>query len=307
MRDQGALPPLSRLSSAMPWPRRSPVSWQMAATLISAGQHCGSKALSGQPCGPSPLKILVRHALSGPVASLPEDGHGVLVRDDRLLESSNLAQGAAEVVQCYALAVSIAGLLKDGSGVLKVADRFLRSPRLPQGDAEVVQGVAFTIPVAGLPVDGRSLLARGDRLVKPAHRLEGEAKVVQRVALTSPIGGLPVDGRSVLVCGDRLVKPTHLLQGAPEVRQRVTLVVPFAEAPGDVQADGRGGKQVIEPPPQSKVLSQQQGKPYSRLVPATIRRHLHRSGQAGPFRVQPGQGTVLAGELLRHGHPRQHP
>jgi hypothetical protein len=85
------------------------------------------------------------------------------------------------------------------------------------------------------------------------------------------------------------------------------LPAPVAGAPGGVQADGGGGDPVVEPPPPVEVLGQHDGKAHGDLVPASIGGHGNRGHQTGSFRVQPLQGTVPAGELLRHGHVRQRP
>ena len=75
-------------------------------------------------------EVVQRHALTVPVASLPEDGEGVLVRGDGLLEPGCLAQGGAEVVQRDALTVPVAGLLVGGCGALVYGDGLLEPPYL---------------------------------------------------------------------------------------------------------------------------------------------------------------------------------
>jgi len=206
------------------------------------------------------------------------------------------------ILQRYSLTAPVAGLPEDSGGMLPCADRFLDSPRLPQSDPEVVQRLGLAVAVAGLAVDGGRVLVRSDRFVQPTHPPQGHAEVVQGVALAAPVAGLPEYGGGVLARGDRLPGPMHLQQSPPEVVQRVALAVPVAEPPGGVQADDRAGQQVFEPPPPSQVLSEQQREARHGLISAGVRRHPDRGGQALPFRVQPGQGIFLTGELLQHRH-----
>src|ERR1035441_1025212 len=114
--------------------------------MVSGGAYATKPATARRPCawppksgllrGPGPLKILQRDALAVLVAGLPEDGGGVLVGGDRLVEPPHLPQGNAEVVQGRALAVPVAGLPEDGGGVLAGGDRLIEPPHLHQGQAE---------------------------------------------------------------------------------------------------------------------------------------------------------------------------
>lgn len=68
------------------------------------------------------FEVAERDALPVLIASLTEDGGGVVVRGDRLVESLRRLQGEAKALQRQAFAVAVGGVAEDGDGVLAGGD-----------------------------------------------------------------------------------------------------------------------------------------------------------------------------------------
>src|SRR5438876_1189150 len=89
-------------------------------------------------CRPSRFEIGQCLSLAGTVAGLPEDGGGVLVGGDRLLEPPHPLQRHTEVGQRIALAVTVVGLTVDSGSALAGGDRLLELPHLSPRGAEII-------------------------------------------------------------------------------------------------------------------------------------------------------------------------
>ena len=109
-----------------------------------------------------------------PVADLGEEGGGLLVGGDGLVEPPHLLQGDAEVVQLLGFAVPVAELPVEGGGLLVGSDGLVEPPHLPQGDAEAGQRPGFAVPVTGVARGIDCCLPRRDHVVKVATPVQEE-------------------------------------------------------------------------------------------------------------------------------------
>ena len=103
-----------------------------------------------------------------PVAELGEEGGGLLVGGDGLVEPPHLLQGVAEVVQRHGFAVPVAELGEEGGGLLVGGDGLVEPPHLPQGEAEAGQRPGFAVPVTGVVRGIDCCLPRRDHVVEMA-------------------------------------------------------------------------------------------------------------------------------------------
>src|SRR5690348_1577970 len=74
---------------------------------------------------------------------------------------ARLLQGEAEVVQRRGFAVPVAEFGEEGGGLLVGGDGLVEPPRPLQGQAEVVQRRGFAVPVAEFGEEGGGLLVGG--------------------------------------------------------------------------------------------------------------------------------------------------
>ena len=153
---------LPRLPSALPSPRRSPISRAIARLLLVELDRLARLA----EIGPGDAQIAQRVALATPVADLTRDREALLVELDRLARLAEIRPGDAQIAERAALAAPIADLTRDREALLVEArSPCARSPSDPaqRAVAQIAERVALAAPLAESPRAGGHGVAEPSR------------------------------------------------------------------------------------------------------------------------------------------------